>query len=680
MQQGLSFGERIKSALPVSGLISALVGIVDSFSVIRATALFFPSALDKFFYVIFAMGVYMMIGVAVAVILAIVPLTFFASKKDIAPTRLSAFYFSLLIGLGAGFVTIVESVTFFYLYLNPIRDLLKIAGVLIATYGLIRVLTLAFSRIDALCNGVHAIVNFLVRKPVLIGFAILFAISCFPVFNIWPQTQMAAQERPNVILISFDTLAARHMSAYGYPKQTTPNLDQLAEAGVLFQNHYSVSRTTLTSHMSILTSTYPGVHKVVDSYTSVLDDRFITLAEVLKEAGYENAAFVDGTRELNIGAAHGFDKGFDFYGHSEERLTKFERLYVLKRFLNFIETLLHSHGIPDMHSEKIFSAAANWLGQRRGARPFFLFLHTYDIHSDFGTTLPYVSPADFHKHVYHEYQGDFTGCGESGKCATDYLVEINVKLRKGKAQAAKLLSDEDVKYIASLYDAGIEYTDYQFGQFMAKLKKLGLLENTLIVATSDHGEEFFQHGQMKHTQYYDEILHVPLIMYFPKKLPSGARVAKLTRSIDILPTILDLVEVDKTAPQFQGNSLLAFVSGETNGAEVSLFGGEDRPVDIDTKFLRTASHKIILNGADRRDYEFNLDKPFELYDLTLDPGEQQNRALSDTARFRQMFVQIEQWTKACAELRQKLIPTENEKKLTLDEKTKETLRSLGYIK
>lgn len=680
MHQDISFSERIKFALPVSGLILALFGVVDSLSVIRSTALFFPSVLDKIFYVIFAVGAYGMVGAAMAVVLAILPLQLFVSKKNIESSKLAAFYLSLMISLGAGLLMIIESVTFFYIYINPLKDLLKIAGTLVGTYVSIRLLTLLFGKVGSLSSAVHLAANFFVRKSLTIGFAGLFIVSCFQVFNIWPRTQMAAQGQPNVILISFDTLAAQHISAYSYPKQTTPNLDQLAREGALFQNHYSVSRTTLTSHMSILTSTYPGVHKVVDSYASVLDDRFITLAEILKETGYQNAAFVDGTRELNIGAAHGFDSGFDFYGHSEERLTKFERFYVVKRFLNFLDTFLHGYGIPDMHTERIFAGATNWLRQRNGDRPFFLFLHTYDIHSDFGTTLPYVSPGSFQKHAYHEYKGKFNGCGESGKCATDYLVEINNKLRKGKAEPADLLSEEDVKFIASLYDAGIEYTDYQFGRFMESLGKLGLLQNTLIVATSDHGEEFYQHGQMKHVQYYDEVLHVPLIMYFPKKLSPGAQVTKLTRSIDILPTILDLVNIDKVSEQFQGMSLMNYVSGETNGTEVSLFGGEDRPVDIDTKFLRTASHKIILNGADRRDYEFNFDKPFELYNLDIDREERQNIALTDTATFSQMLAQIEDWSEACAELRHKLIPTENANKLTLDEKTKETLRSLGYIK
>lgn len=680
MHPGISFKERFKSALPVALLVFVWFAMVDSYSVMRTTALFFPSALDKFFYVVFAAGVYLIAGAVAAVGLAILPLSIFAANKNSDRSRLAAFYLSIIIGLGAGFLVIIESVTFFYFYLNPLKDALKIAATVVSSYLLIRLLTWMFSKSASLSRAIQAAAIFFVRKSLLIGLAVLFVVSCFQVFHLRPARQIAADGRPNIILISFDTLAARHMSAYGYPQNTTPNLDQLAKEGALFQNHYSVSRTTLTSHMSILTSTYPGVHKVIDSYESVLDDRFITLAEILKEEGYENAAFVDGTRELNIGAAHGFDSGFDFYGHYQERLTKFERLYLVKRLLNFVETLLHRYGIPDMHTEKIFASATDWLRQRRGHRPFFLFLHTYDIHSDFGTTLPYVAPKAFRKHIYHDYRGSFNGCGESGKCATDYLVEINVKLRKGKAQPEELLSVEDVKYIASLYDAGIEYADYQFGRFMQNLKKLGALENTIIVATSDHGEEFFQHSQMKHTQYYDEILQVPLILYFPKKLSPGAQISQLTRSIDILPTILELADIERNSEQFQGRSLLEYVGGQTNGKEAYLFGGEDRPVDIDTRFLRTTSHKIILNGADRRDYEFNFHKPFELYDLKTDPDERHNIALTDTATFSQMLAQIEGWVRECSQLRHKLIPTENENKLTLDEKTRETLKSLGYLK
>ncbi|MFQ5636727.1 MAG: sulfatase-like hydrolase/transferase [bacterium] len=675
------FQTRFKYALPIFvALLGLLGGVFDALRVHGLAAHLFNGFVDTVAFFVFAIGVYSLIGLALAFVAAFLSPRLFLVKQAVTGADYRAYFAALLFGLSFAVLMIVEKINFFYFSLNLIKNSAIVLGILIGAYLSVPLLFRLFSKGAA--GAVLGKVPRLFQSRIVGAFLlVLFLLSAIKVLRV-PSTRAAAPEkgRPNIILISFDTLAAQHMSCYGYSKLTTPNMDRFAEEGALFLEHFSVSRSTLPSHMSLLTSLYPSVHKVVDSFSSILDDRFTTLAEALKENGYETGAFVDGNRKLNIGADHGFDQGFDFYEHHPDRFFAYEKLYLVKRLLNFLENFLHSRGLPDMHSDNIFEGMLSWLSRREDARPFFAFLHTYDVHSDFGTKLPYVAPKEFRQFEYKDYRGDFTGCNAEGVCATDFLGQINKRIRRGTHTPEDLLTDEDVKFITSLYDCGIEYTDFEFGRFEKALKKMGVLDNTIVVLTSDHGEEFFQHDQLKHNQYFDEVIKVPLIMRYPAKVEQKSKVTNLTRSIDILPTILDLAEIEIDSSRFQGVSLLPLMSASPDFDDLVLFAGEDRPVDIETKVVRTSGFKYISVGGERRNQIFYRNRTEQLYNLSQDPGELQNIFGAENETSRTMRKRVDDWAAQCDDFRFALAPEQITKKMEIDKKTIKELESLGYIK
>lgn len=682
MTSNHSFGSRLKVALPlVSFLFASVAGILDGVRVLYVAPHMFGGFLDKVLFILFAMGIYALVGLVFGFLLTLAPPGWFTRQPKLDRSALNSFYLSFLIGAVIGLLVLMANIDYPFLRRYPVEYSLIFVATLIGGYFGVR---LTFS----LLNNFKTVGKSLERWGRLFGnpkisllFAVIFMVAIVKVMVVSPALKLTQdRDKPNVILISLDTLTATHLGCYGYPRPTSPNLDRFASDAVLFKNHFSVSRSTLPSHMSIFTSVYPSVHRATDSITGVLDDRFATLAEILQENGYETGAFVDGGRNVHIGAVHGFDQGFDFYEHFPERFLPQEKLFVFTRLINLGSSILQRNGHPVMHSENIFASGFFWLTQRSYDRPFFLFLHTFDIHSDFGTKLAYVAPPEFRSLEYSDYKGDYTGCNSKGKCASEYLAQVNKKIRRG-GDPSEFFSEEDIKYIASLYDCGIEYTDFHLGSFLNNLRETNLLDNTIVVITADHGEEFFQHGQLKHTQYYDEIIKVPLVIRFPGKLEAGTVVDQLTRSIDVAPTILDLCEIQARSEQFQGSSLLTLTQGINGKAEQrTLFGGEDRPLDSNTKIMRTPEYFYIRNGSERKMFKFNLEKPEELYNLSSDPNQLTNVIDEEVDVYENMRLEVDKWTLDCVDLRSQLIPEEITKEIEIDERSLEELKSLGYIK
>jgi len=369
-----------------------------------------------------------------------------------------------------------------------------------------------------------------------------------------------------VVLVSIDTLRADGVGSYGNPHDTTPALDALAADGVLFEQFFHSGGGTLPSHVSMLTSLNPAVHGIENDAGRALDPERVTLAEQLRDAGYATAAFTDGGW---MRARFGFDQGFDTFDESGGRLVK------------------------------ILPKALDWIDAHR-REDFFLFLHTYDAHSEW-RALPYDCPGGFPATFVEHPPADFDGCHD-GKCASTLFSEWNGLLRQGMRQPDAVLTPEDLAFVRALYDGCIRYVDSQLARLVAHLKERGLYEKSLIVATSDHGEEFLEHGLLLHGQEgYDEIAHIPLVL----KLPAdrgirGVRVPYPAAMIDLFPTVLDVLGIEAN-PQAQGVSLLRSVL-------------EERPVRADVAFrnvLRTPRYKYF--GGKKR-----------LYDLEADPAEREN--------------------------------------------------------
>jgi len=342
------------------------------------------------------------------------------------------------------------------------------------------------------------------KRWIFLALLILFSIS-----YLWYIFLAPAKNSHGIILISLDTLRADHLGIYGYPRDTSPSIDTLAKESVVFENAMVQAPWTLPSHMSIMTSLYPSFHGVVNK-SSRLADEHVTLAELLQQGGYQTAAFTDGGL---VSGSFGFDQGFDVYEDDWAGI------------------------------EKILPKAKKWLDKNK-SKPFFLFIHCYDIHDPYNPPPPYNS-------IFH----DFTYSGP--------LVPSGQKLLAARKRKLKV-TNEDLRHFIALYDGGIRYVDDKIGDFFSYLRDSELYDSSLIIITSDHGEEFEEHGSFLHWQlYYEPNLHVPLIMHIPNYPERELRISERVQSIDLLPTIVDLAGLT-THPEAQGRSLLPLIKGNEN--------------------------------------------------------------------------------------------------------------------
>lgn len=373
----------------------------------------------------------------------------------------------------------------------------------------------------------------------------------------------------NVLLISIDTLRADRLSVYGYERPTSPNLERFASEGIVFDRFYYNGGGTLPSHMTMMTSLYPGTHGLHPSRTKSLEPERVTLAEVFQTAGYATAGFAD------VGymqAKWGFDQGFDLY---DDRGHKFAG---------------------------ILPRARGWLEAQRARtpeQPFFLFLHTYDVHSN-SRRLPYECPGDYPFRYTGGPHPRFDGC-RGGRCASDFLAHANVALRAGRLAPDELLTPDELAFVSALYDGCINYVDDKIAEILGWLEALGVADNTLVLITSDHGEEFLEHGQLLHDQGgYEELSHIPLLLRLPDRAHGGMRVRHLAEMVDLLPTVLDLVGLPRPADA-QGSSLVpSFREGRAVTTEVHMYS-----------ILRTERYKYFKDEK-------------QLFDLVFDPRERSN--------------------------------------------------------
>jgi arylsulfatase A-like enzyme len=429
---------------------------------------------------------------------------------------------------------------------------------------------------------------------------------------------------PNLVLISIDTLRADRLGAYGYALPTSPTLDaRLAREGTVFEDVYSQSPKTTPSHMTLFTSLYPSVHGVEmwargEETGPRLHPAVHTLAEVLKGAGWDTAAFTSGA---NVHRSRGFDDGFDVYKHSDQ----------LARTLA-------------------------WLDRRRGHR-FFLFFHTYEVHD------PYL-PAP-------KWQSAFVHGG------APRLLETVARLRDnggGWKHAHRLFWEsvtpgdaDDRRSLSALYDAAIRSMDERtLTPLLARLDALGLARDTLVVFTSDHGEAFGEHGAYLHDDLYAGTLRVPLVLRFPGRVPAGRRIPDRVRLLDVMPTVLDLLGVP--APiGIQGRSLVPLLH---DGAAVP----------APPAMSEYSNHAIgrTFESIRHGDAAYIVDRGVEqLFDLRTDPGEEKNLLPSAPPPLAALRAELTGWREACRPLAARLVP--RGPGVTADAETAERLRALGYL-
>lgn len=418
-----------------------------------------------------------------------------------------------------------------------------------------------------------------------------------------PEERLASPESPNVLLITLDTLRADHVSSYGYSRQTTPNLDRLAGEGVLFENAFATASWTLPTHASMMTGRYLYEHRAGGS---PLSGQFPTLAEVLSSAGYATGGFT-ANRDY-CSAKSGLSRGFSTY---EDHFSNVTDMVWHTYYGKMILGRLPSIGYYDVPGRKdaaeVNREFLGWLDKNRSTR-FFAFLNYYDVHD------PYIPPAS--------YQRKFAAQPSKGDLVNSILFPRDFT-------GGKHLSDQEVQAQKDAYDESLAYLDNQLGALFDRLQVLGVLDQTLIIITSDHGESFGDHGFYGHGNHlYRNLIHVPLIIRYPKKVPKARRISEAVSLQSVPASVLDLLGFDSQSkfpgiPMSQLWSPEAGSNQQTKGLAFaeSLKGIVHNPAyplgrrGI-TKSLTTSKWNLILHE------EGNV----ELFEVDKDPDELNNLA------------------------------------------------------
>ena len=431
--------------------------------------------------------------------------------------------------------------------------------------------------------------------------------------------------RYNLIVVSLDTLRPDHLTTYGYERDTSPFLARFARQGVVFENAFSQSPKTASSHMTIFTGLYPSVHSIenLSRRNRRLSEEIPTLASILSQGGYRTEAVVGGG---NVAGKLGFDRGFDVY----QETTDLE------------DPILEG----ELRIERLATES----------QPFFLFVHTYQVHD------PYVPDSEFAElYVDPDYQGEIISTREELERVSggqEYWQQYNTYWGRVDPTSAA-----DAQHLRDLYDAGIRYTDQLMEHFIGRVEDLGLLTNTVLVVLSDHGEEFFEHGSALHNTLYGEVLRVPLIFRLPEDrgIESGQRLRQIVRLIDIKPTLLELLGLG-VPEHVQGTSLVPWMDGAS---------GESLPVFSE----RIQGAKRFALQIDGWKYIRRPDGE-ELYDLRGDPEEQNNLAASNETKLRELRRLANEVVRSNDELARRLQPGEA---FQLERQTRQQLEALGYL-
>lgn len=373
-----------------------------------------------------------------------------------------------------------------------------------------------------------------------------------------------AGERPQrpakrVIFISLDTLRQDHLSVYGYPRPTSPRLEELAKEAAVFDTAMSQAPFTLPSHMSMMTGLAIGAHRV-----RTMDDKLSacheTIAEVLRAAGYRTAAFTDGGF---MSGRFGFDHGFEFYDDAR------------------VKGSAEKNGF-----RRYGTRVKEWIEDHADER-FFLFLHTFDTHA------PY-----FAEDEHRQALAGTVPVLPQGALQEEHPMEYLRAL--AYHDYMELDQYESLAELVDHYDAAIHFVDQQVGALVDHLKRLDLWEDSLVIITSDHGEAFLDHGlYVGHgLTLYEEEVRVPLFVKFPYGRHAGTRVTDVVRLLDLFATIAAACAIEDP-PQNQGLDLVAAIEGReqdpriARGASPNYATGKGLTVEDTSSYLRGADLKYV---------------------------------------------------------------------------------------
>jgi arylsulfatase A-like enzyme len=464
----------------------------------------------------------------------------------------------------------------------------------------------------------------------MIGLAAVAVLSC-------GAQSPSTRDRPNIFLIVLDTARADHLSLYGYPKDTTPNLVAFAEDAIRFDRAYSTSCWTLAAHASLFTGLLPITHQATQENLR-LDQELDTLAELLAGAGYETAAF---TNNSWISAATNLTQGF-----------------------HTVEALWRNRETPEQDSlpHPTNEAVMTWLQKRRQQAPFFVFINFMEPHWPYGAPVVYqdrFAEPDLSQDVRRR----------SGFSAIRWYI------------SGRRASPEVLRARTALYDAELAYLDNVLGHLFEKLNKLSLLEDALIVVTADHGENLGDHGHQGHSfVLYDSTLRIPLVIRPPGGRDGNTQRNDPVQLTDVFTTIATAAGITPTDDRITGNDLLAgplpddrLIVGEYYHPKTFLGRFPDTPkakqaiapYERRIRSIQVGSQKLIWGS----------DGHHELYDTGKDPDETRNRIRREPEEARR----LEMWLDERMRHLSRPVSEPQQPLSEMDEETKANLRALGYL-
>lgn len=374
----------------------------------------------------------------------------------------------------------------------------------------------------------------------------------------------------NVILIDIDSLRADHLGAYGYRENTSPHLDAFARKNIVFENALTPAEWTLPVAVSVFTSTYTRMHGISQQRRTV-PESYTMLAEVLRSNGYETAAFTGGG---SMADNLGLGQGFDIYEIGPDSRT----------------------GLDRRDFDRNFRKAASWLENNSGEKSF-VFVHGYDVHAPYGVNSEYIS----------KFEDNYTGpINKYQPVSPTQLNYDSGNLTLDADKGSIPLDEKDIEQIRAGYDSDVRHTDEQFGEFIARLKREGIYNDSAIIVYSSHGENLgnrvfeyrYEEHIFGHWYLWDHNTHVPLLIHLPGS--ESKRVSEPVSLLDLAPTIYDITGVkvpEKAFNRLRGESLLTSI--KKGGSEQDSYAFTERfPRSI---AIRGENWKLI-----RRDQNYTL--------------------------------------------------------------------------
>jgi arylsulfatase A-like enzyme len=447
----------------------------------------------------------------------------------------------------------------------------------------------------------------------------------------------------NVVICVLDAARADHLGCYGYPRDTTPAIDRLAEESVVFDRHFCQYTQTKASTASLFTAQYPRTHGALRN--SPLPRDAFTMEAGFREAGYTTALF---SSNIWVSPFKQTARGFDWVSAPAMAVGPRRGLDEADGF--------RGENVKERDPETLLAHVARWLAERP-AGPFFAYVHFLPPHS------PYVAPEEFAR-LFSDQRPPTWWKGKTPFPGVKDLSSSSEHERLGP-------------HLVNQYDANLLWADRAVGELVGLLRRAGLLDNTLLIVTADHGETFGEHGFTWHTSCpYDETIRVPLLVRFPGDERTPGRVGALTETVDLLPTIYELLGLPYSKESVQGRSLLPLLAGQERSLRSYVFSEtEGQPP---CAVIRDLRYSLLL---------FEGGKLRALYDTEADPWQTRNIAEKNQDQVQRMLEAFEEFARAQRypplqyldpEAPDLLPDTPSQEPLSPE--AREELKALGYLK